>query len=303
VIFGTGKTFPCERSRVINFLIKFTPKKIFMSTAENISIEDKIQRMSEDLFDFYRGGYFYELIPEKLKATLDEQALIFYEILDQSHKGFDKINKKLIKIIKEQYPVFTTVKYSLIEDDILDAICDGFNHLIYQTWSLGENSKDKQPLRKIYAHLGLWNQKNKPLSRSDKLLKNFSGHFENVSDSNLTKLFKENKVFELLNYQNNEENYKTVYDVVKKVLVAQFPATKQFGETEWSIYDALFEKGNYDFRIKLFLIELKLDGNINTDETRGIDADKIIEKFSKLPQDKRDGINKLAERRMMGEKV
>ena len=84
--------------------------------------------------------------------------------------------------------------------------------------------------------------------------------------------------------------------------MAQFPAMKQFGETEWSIFNALFEKGNREFRIQLFLLELRLDCSNSSrffEDTPGF----TIEKFMKLPKNKRAAINKLAERRMMGEKV
>ena len=115
-------------------------------------------------------------------------------------------------------------------------------------------------------------------------------------------LTKENKVFELLEYQNNIDRHTPVYDTVKKVLMAALPTMKQFDATAWAIYDAIFETANKYFRIKLFLLEIRLDGNITTSFIHN-SPDDLIQEFIKLPKKKRDHINKLAERRMKGEKI
>jgi hypothetical protein len=286
----------------IDFFNKFTSIKIFiMSKTKTLSDEQKIEMISDETHDFYRGGFYYNMIPEQLRNTLDKQSVEFYDFQDKCYKSSEKVRNKLLVIINEQYPVYSTVDYFWMEDEINYGACLEFTDLAFQTFSLCENIKDKQPLDKIYAHLGLWKNDSKH-PRQDQLLKVLRGEMKTISDTEWDQLLKENKVFGLLDYQNNENRYSTVYDAVKKGLMAEFPAMKQFGKTEWSIYNAMFEKSNQHFRIKLFLLELRLDCVISSRFFEN-KADNIIEKFIKLPKYKRAGINKLAERRMMGEKI
>jgi hypothetical protein len=272
-----------------------------MSTTKEISEDSEIEFIIDEVHEFYKDGYYYEMIPEKLRATLDKQILEFYEFDKRCNKSFDKIKKRLTGIINEQHPVFATVDYYWMEDEIFGAVHNGFCELSYQTFSLCENIKDKQPLNNIYAQLGLWENDGKKTPQHP-LLKTLRDSMETISGPELDNLIEENKIFDLLNYQNNEKRHKPVYDAAKKVFMAEFPAMKQFNETEWAIYDALFEKGNLEFRISLFLLELRLDCGISSRYFEAT-ANNIIEKFLKLPKYKREGINKLAERRMMGEKI
>jgi hypothetical protein len=273
-----------------------------MSTTKTISTDQKLEFIADEIHDFFIGGYYYDMLPEKLKAFLDKQALELYDLQDLCYKSYEKLEKNLEKIIKEQYPVFSTVDLFWMKEDIQDTIREGFGVFTFLIYSLCENTKDKQPLEKIYAHLGLWKSKSKQPGADGQLLKVLRGKITTLSDPEWDKLTAENKVFELLNYQNNEQRRKPVYDAVEKVCMAAFPYMKQFDATARSIYDALFEEGNTAFRVKSFLLELRSDsGSVS----RFFDnsADKIIEKFIKLPKYKREGINKLAERKMRGEKV
>jgi hypothetical protein len=273
-----------------------------MSKTKTLSDGQKIENMYNEAHEFYRGGYYYNMIPEKLKITLDKQALKFYDFQNKCDKSYEKILKKLAGIIYEQYPVYATVDYYWMEDEIDLYSCFEFSKLVFQTFSLCENYEDRQPFDKIYAHLGLWKSDSKHPDRQKPLLKTLRGEMETMPGPEWDQLLKENKVFGLLEYQNNEKRYTVVYDAVKKVLMAAFPAMKEFGETEWGIYNAMFEKANQHFRIGLFLLELRLDCGISSRFFRN-EADTIIEKFMKLPKNKRAAINKLAERRMMGEKI
>lgn len=274
-----------------------------MIKTKHYSFEDKADFIDDVIQTFFRGGDYYDFLPETLKDTLDKQAGELYEIYGHGIKSFDTVVNKLQKIIYEQHSVYSTVDYFWMEDETKWKGCYEFQVLTYETFRLCGNINDKQDLSKIYAHLGLWETDSKTSPRGQEpLLKSLRKQMETLAGTEWCQLIKENKVFELLEYQNNKDRNKPVYDTVKKVLMAAFPAMKQFGETEWSIYNAMFEEANRDFRIKLFLLELKLDCGITSHMFDGT-ADNIIEKFLKLPKSKRAAINKLAERRMMGEKI
>jgi hypothetical protein len=273
-----------------------------MSTTINKSTDKKLKYISEEIHEYFRDGYYYDVLPEKLKASLDKHALVLYDFQDHCDKSLKRLEKTLEKIIKRQYAFFSTVDYYWMEDVIPDAVIEGFNEMILKSFSLCENIKDKQPLSKIYNHSDLWKSDGKQPHRRESLLKTLRRKVKTLTGSEWDQLIKENKVFELLHHENNEERRKPVYDAVKKVLVAAFPAMSAFDATAWAIYDAWFEKGYADFRIKLFLLELRLDCGISSRFFRN-EADAVIQKFIKLPKSKRAAINKLAERRMRGEKV
>ena len=181
-----------------------------MSTTKLKTIEEKIEYISDEIHEFYWGGFYYDVLPEKLRAVLDKQALECYDFQDQCYKGIDNLIKILERIINEQYPVYATVDYYWMEDKIRDSVRNGFQELIFRTCSLCANSKDGQPLSQIYADLGLWNKDSKHPRHQPALLNTLREEVETLSDSEWKQLLAENKVFGLLDYQNNEMRYKSV---------------------------------------------------------------------------------------------
>ena len=127
-----------------------------MSKTKTLSTNQKFEFITEEIHEYFRGGYKYDWLPEKLKATLDKQAMELYDLQALCYKSFEKIVQKLQSIIYEQHPVYASVDYFWMEEETGWDGCNEFITLVFETFRLCGNINDKQDLSKIYAHLGLW---------------------------------------------------------------------------------------------------------------------------------------------------